>query len=82
VHVADIRCDTDGDRGGGRRRSGAEGEDGASHEGTDRTDGQDCGCDDVTPNSHVYLHAFTEVKCLDPGFGGPTDLLVRQPVFG
>jgi hypothetical protein len=71
VHVDGVRRVTGGDRRGGGGGGGREREDWAGHERADGTDGEDGGSDDVAPNSHVYLYAFAEVKCLRPGFGGP-----------
>ena len=72
-------------RSGGRGRRGRESEDGAGHECADRTNREDGWCEDFSPNSHDYLHAFAEVNCLRPGIGGPTEKLIRlcdSPVFG
>lgn len=58
---------TDGNRGASRRRSGRKREDGARHKRADGANREDGRSEDVSPNSHDCLHAFTEVNCLDPG---------------
>ena len=67
-------------------RRGCERKDGARHERADGANRENGGSEDVSPNAHDCLHAFTEVNCLDPGSGGParTSLFVffHSPVFG
>ena len=69
----------DCDRSSGRRGSGGEGEDWAGHERADRAKREDGWSENVTPNSHDYPHALTEVKRLRPGIGGPIGL--QRPIF-
>lgn len=51
------------DRNGGAsgRRSGREGEDGARHKRADGANRENGRSEDVSPNAHDCLHAFTEV---------------------
>ena len=56
-----VRVSANGDRTGGRRSRGRESEDGARDERADGCRRDNGGREDVSPNAHDCLHAFTEV---------------------
>ena len=79
VHDDAVGDSTDGDRSASWRGGGGESEDGTGHERANGCDREDSGSEDVSPNAHDCLHAFSEVNCPDPGSGGPlTSLSVHQ----
>ena len=57
VHGEEIRVDTHGYRSARRRGGGRESEDGTGHQRADRSNGEEGGSEDVSPNAHDYLHA-------------------------
>jgi hypothetical protein len=61
VHADGGRRSGDSNRRGGGSSGGREGEDGARDERADGANRENGRCEDVSPNAHVYLHAFTEV---------------------
>jgi hypothetical protein len=71
VHDDAIGREAYADRRRGRGSGDRKGWDGTRHKRADSANREDGGSEDVTPNAHDCLHAFTEVNCLDPGSGGP-----------
>ena len=61
VVIHGVGCGANRNRAARRRGGGRESEDGTGYERADRANGEDGGSDDVSPNSHDCLHAFTEV---------------------
>jgi hypothetical protein len=72
---------TGGYRTGRRRGRGRESEDGTGYKRADGANREDGGSEDVSPNAHDCLHAFTEVHCLDPGSAARTDFIGRDFSF-
>jgi hypothetical protein len=70
-----------GDRGCGRCSGGRKSEDGAGYKRADGANREDGASEDVSPNAHDCLHAFTEVHCLDPGSAARTDFIGRDFSF-
>ena len=80
THEVGVSADRNrGARGGG---GGREGEDGTGHQRADRANGEDGGSEDVSPNSHSCLHAFTQVTAQTLVRRPYPDDFVRSPVFG
>ena len=75
VHDDAIGRDANAGRCRGGRCSDREGWGGARQERADGANREDGGSEDVSPKAHVYLHAFTEVNCLEPGSGGPHGII-------
>jgi hypothetical protein len=63
-------------------RSGRESEDGAGHKRADGANRENGGSEDVSPNAHDCLHAFTEVTAQTLVRRPESDVFVRSPVFG
>ena len=57
VHGEEVRLDAHGYRTARRCGGGREGEDGTGHQRADRSNGEDGGSEDVSPNAHNCLHA-------------------------
>ena len=61
VEVHQVGVQADRNRTARRRGGGRDREDGTGHQGADRANGEDCRSEDLSPNAHDCLHAFSEV---------------------